>query len=133
MRVIIALVVGLLAGSLGGIKVYQSLSAGKEVPHAVMWMMGYHMGELGDAIKRDQCSPAMVSAHIDTLARVAADIEPVFLPMGDDLDALFVDHADALQASIESMRSATGTGCEALAAARKTASEACKGCHRDFR
>ena len=75
MRIAIVLIIGLLAGALGGIKAYQSFAAGSEVPHAVMWMMRYHFGAVGDAIKAGQCGPEAVGSHIDTLARMADDID----------------------------------------------------------
>ncbi|HPF74168.1 MAG: cytochrome c [Rhodanobacteraceae bacterium] len=133
MRIAIVLIIGLLAGALGGIKAYQSFSAGSEVPHAVMWMMRYHFGAVGDAIKAGQCGPEAVGSHIDTLARMADDIEPVFLPMGDDLDAPFSEHAKALRDGIQQMQSAVGSDCKGLAAARGETFEACKACHRDFK
>ena len=133
MRILIALIIGLLAGALGGVSAYKNLSAGSEVPHAVMWMMRYHFGAVGDAIQSGQCGPEAVAAHIETLARVADDLEPVFLPIGDDLDAQFSEHADALKNGISQMRNATGSDCKALGAARSDTFDACKACHRDFR
>ena len=133
MRIVIVLLIGLLAGALGGITAYKSLSAGNEVPHAVMWMMRYHFGAVGDAIEAGQCGPDAVADHIRTLAQVANDIEPVFLPIGDELDAAFSDHATALKDGIRLMQSAAPADCDALAAARSETFESCKACHRDFR
>lgn len=133
MRVAIALVIGLLAGSIGSIMAYKSLSAGNEVPRAVMWMMRYHFGAVGDAIQSGECEATAMTAHIDTLSRVADDIEPVFLPVGEDLDAQFTAHTEGLRKGIRGMHSAASAGCEALATAREETFEACKACHRDFR
>lgn len=133
MRIVIALVIGLLAGALGGIRAYQSLSAGNEIPHAVMWMMRYHLTAIGKAVKSGDCGPEAVTGHLAGMASAARNIEPIFLPIDDELQGIFVDHADKLREGIAAMQGSVGTGCKALGEARSQTSDACQACHRDFK
>ncbi|MGY3039316.1 cytochrome c556 [Rhodanobacter sp. TND4EL1] len=129
MRVALMILLGLVIGVIGTVNVMNTLSARNPMPKAVMETMGYHMGELKNAIKAKQCDPAKIQHHLARLESTASDITPVF---GVD-EKTFTDDATQLQTRLHQAVQAAPANCEALMAAIKPVGETCKSCHQQYR
>lgn len=129
MRAALMILLGLVIGVIGTANVMNALAARNPMPKAVMETMGYHVGELKNAIKAKQCDPVKVQHHLARLASTASDITPVF---GID-EKTFTDDAAQLQEHLHQAVQAAPASCEALAAAIKPVGETCKSCHQQYR
>ncbi len=129
MRVALLILLGLVIGVLGTTQVMTMLAARNPMPKAVMSTMGYHMGELGHALKARQCEAVKIQHHLARLQSTATDITPVF---GID-DKDFADEARQLQTHLQQAVQAAPTTCEALAAVLKPVDDSCKSCHQKYR
>ena len=129
MRVALLILLGLVIGVLGTTQVMSVLAARNPMPKAVMETMGYHMGELKNAMKARQCDPVKVQHHLARMESTSSDIMPVF---GID-EKTFTDDATQLQTRLQQAVQAAPATCEALAAAVKPVGETCKSCHQQYR
>lgn len=129
MRVALMILLGLVIGIIGTVNVMNALSQRNPMPHAVMHTMGYHMGELSDALKAKQCDAAKIQHHLARMQSTATDIAPVFGITEKD----FVDHAAKLQTSLKQAVEAAPTTCATLAAVVKPIGKTCKSCHQQYR
>ena len=129
MRVALLLLLGLVIGVIGTVNVMSTLSARNPMPKAVMHTMGYHMGELGQALKAKQCEAASIQHHLQRLQSTATDIVPVFGVTEKD----FTDDASQLQNHLQQALQAAPTDCSALAAVIKPIDDTCKSCHQKYR
>lgn len=129
MRVALMILLGLVIGVIGTANVMNALAARNPMPKAVMETMGYHVGELKNAIKAKQCDPVKAQHHLARLESTASDITPVF---GID-EKTFTDDAAQLQEHLHQAVQAAPASCEALAAAIKPVGETCKSCHQQYR
>ena len=129
MRVALLIVLGLVIGIMGTVPVMNALSQRNPLPKAVMVVMDYHMGALGDALKTNRCDAAQTHAHLLRLQSTAADIAPAF----GDVEQPFLDDAGHLQSKLAVAVQAAPLDCAALKAAIKPVGEACKSCHQQYR
>ncbi len=129
MRVALMILLGLVIGVIGTANVMNALAARNPMPKAVMETMGYHMGELKNAMKAKQCDPVKVQHHLARMESTSSDIMPVF---GID-EKTFTDDATQLQNRLQQAVQAAPATCEALAAAVKPVGETCKSCHQQYR
>lgn len=129
MRAALMILLGLAIGVIGTANVMNALAARNPMPKAVMETMGYHVGELKNAIQAKQCDPVKVQHHLARLESTASDITPVF---GIDEKA-FTDDAAKLQEHVQRAMQSAPANCEALAAAIKPVGETCKSCHQQYR
>lgn len=129
MRVALMILLGLVIGVIGTVNVMNTLSERNPMPKAVMHTMGYHMGELKDAIKAKQCEPAKIQQHLARLASTSTDITAVF---GIN-EKTFTDDASQLQTRLQQAVQSAPATCDALAAAIKPVGETCKSCHQQYR
>ncbi len=129
MRVALLILLGLVIGVLGTAQVMNTLAARNPMPKAVMATMDYHMGQLGHALKAQQCDVAKIQHHLERLQSTAADIQPVF---GID-DKGFADEATQLQTRLQQAVQAAPTSCAALAVVFKPVGDTCKSCHQKYR
>lgn len=129
MRVALLILLGLVIGVIGTVNVMSTLGARHPMPKAVMQTMGYHMGELGHALKAKQCEAASIQHHLQRMQSTATDIVPVFgVPEKD-----FTDDASQLQDRLQQALQSAPADCAALAAALKPIDETCKSCHQKYR
>src|SRR3546814_11179971 len=77
MRVALMILLGLVIGVIGTANVMNALAARNPMPKAVMETMGYHMGELKNAMKAKQCDPVKVQHHLARMESTSSDIMPV--------------------------------------------------------
>jgi len=129
MRVALMIMLGLVIGILGTVNVMSALDARNPMPKAVMHTMGYHMGELGKAMKAGQCEAASIQHHLQRLESTSTDIVPVF---GID-EKSFTDKAAELHTHLQQALQAAPTSCAALAVAIKPIDDTCKSCHQQYR
>ncbi len=129
MRVALMILLGLVIGVIGTVNVMNALAARNPMPKAVMDTMGYHIGELKQALKAKQCNAPVTQHHLARLQSTASDIVPVF---GID-EKPFTDDATQLQTRLQQAVQAAPATCEALAAAIQPVSETCKSCHQQYR
>lgn len=129
MRIALMILLGLVIGIIGTVNVMNALNARNPMPKAVMHTMGYHMGELGKAMKAKQCETASIQHHLQRLASTATDIVPVF---GID-EKDFTNKAAELQTHLQQALQAAPTSCAALAMVIKPVKETCKSCHQQYR
>src|SRR5690242_17825665 len=73
-RSALLLLLGLVIGVLGTVFAMKALGNRNPMPHAVMTVMGHHMGALGQAVKTRQCDAAQVNDHLLRLQSTASDI-----------------------------------------------------------
>ncbi|HXD38329.1 MAG TPA: cytochrome c [Rhodanobacter sp.] len=129
MRVALMILLGLVIGVIGTVNVMNTLAARNPMPKAVMDTMGYHIGELKQALKTKQCNAPATLHHLERLQSTASDIVPVF---GID-EKTFTDDATQLQTRLQQPVQAAPATCEALAAAIQPVGETCKSCHQQYR
>jgi cytochrome c556 len=129
MRVALMILLGLVIGVIGTVNVMNTLAARNPMPKAVMDTMGYHIGELKQALKAKQCNAPTTLHHLERLQSTASDIVPVF---GID-EKTFTDDATQLQTRLQQAVQAAPATCEALAAAIQPVGETCKSCHQQYR
>lgn len=128
-RSALLILLGLVIGILGTVFAMKALSNRNPMPHAVMTVMGHHMGALGQAVKARQCDAAQMNDHLLRLQSTAADIPAAFPGAEQD----FLDHAGRLRTALQDAVQAHPTACAALAQAIKPVGDACKSCHQQYR
>ena len=129
MRAALLILLGLAIGVLGTVNVMNALAARNPMPKAVMHTMGYHLGELKQELKTQQCDAAQIQHHLLRMQSTATDILPTF----GITDKAFVDDANQLQTRLQQATVSAPATCAALAAALKPVGETCQNCHRQFR
>jgi cytochrome c556 len=129
MRAALLILLGLVIGVIGTSQVMSALAARNPMPKAVMHTMGYHMGELKQAMKSQQCDVAKIQQHLLRLQSTATDIVPTF----GIADQGFIDDANKLQTSLQQATVSAPATCAALAAALKPVGDACQSCHQKYR
>ncbi|HET6804488.1 MAG TPA: cytochrome c [Frateuria sp.] len=128
-RSALLILLGLVIGVLGTVFAMKALGNRNPMPHAVMTVMGHHMGALGQAVKTRQCDAAQINDHLLRLQSTASDI-PVAFP-GAEQD--FLDHSNRLRTELQAAVQAHPTDCAALARAVKPVGDACESCHQQYR
>lgn len=129
MRAALLILLGLVIGVIGTSQVMNALAARNPMPKAVMHTMGYHMGELKQAMKAQKCDATTIQHHLLRLESTATDIVPTF----GIADQGFGDAANKLQASLQQAAVSAPATCAALATALKPVGEACQDCHQKYR
>lgn len=128
-RSALLILLGLVIGVLGTVFAMKALGDRNPMPHAVMTVMGHHMGALGQAVKARQCDAAQANDHLLRLQSTAGDIAAAFPGAGQD----FLDHAGRLRTALQTAVQAHPIDCPTLAAAIKPVNDACKSCHQQYR
>lgn len=129
MRAALLILLGLVIGVIGTSQVMNALAARNPMPKAVMHTLGYHMGELKQAMKAQKCDAAAIQLHLLRLQSTATDILPTF----GMSDKNFVDDANQLQSRLQQATVSAPATCAALAAALKPVGETCQSCHQQYR
>ncbi|MBD8879314.1 cytochrome c [Rhodanobacter sp. 7MK24] len=129
MRAALLILLGLAIGVIGTSQVMNALAARNPMPKAVMHTLGYHAGELKQAMKSQQCDAAKIQLHLLRLQSTATDIVPTF----GIADQGFTDAANKLQTTLQQAVAAAPATCASLATALKPVGEACQSCHQKYR
>lgn len=128
-RSALLMLLGLVIGVLATVFGMKALGDRNPMPHAVMTVMGHHMGALGQAVKTQQCDAAQINDHLLRLQSTASDIPAAFPSAEQD----FLDHAGRLRTALQAAVQAHPTECAALAKAIKPVGDACQSCHQQYR
>lgn len=128
-RFALLILLGLVVGVLGTVFAMKALGERNPMPHAVMTVMGHHMGALGQAVKTKQCDAAQINDHLLRLQSTSTDIAAAFPSAEQD----FLDHAGRLRTALQGAVQAHPTDCAALAQAIKPVGDACQSCHQQYR
>lgn len=129
MRAALLILLGLVIGVIGTSQVMNALAERNPMPKAVMHTMGYHMGELRQAMKSQQCDAAKIQQHLLRMQSTATDILPTF----GIADPEFATDANRLESSLQQAIAAAPATCAALTTALKPVGAACHDCHEKYR
>jgi len=131
MRSLIALLVGVFMGGMLTVVALNSLRKGTAYPNGLMAVMTAQMGQLDEQVKAKSCNAEALAPNLATLAALGNDIEPAFMPTGDD--ARFSSLAGDYRAAVGLAISAASADCEAASTALNAISVTCKACHQEFK
>lgn len=129
MRAALLILLGLVIGVIGTSQVMNALAERNPMPKAVMHTMVYHMGELRQAMKSQQCDAAKIQQHLLRMQSTATDILPTF----GIADPEFATDANRLESSLQQAIAAAPATCAALTTALKPVGAACHDCHEKYR
>lgn len=131
-RYFFMLLLGLVLGIIGTVMVIRSWQAKQDhFPDSVMTVQSWHMGQLKKNIEQNRCTANDTIPHLQTLRRMADDIEPAF---GEEAkDERFAKHAANLRAALDTAQSNPPLSCESLKTTIGEVGGQCKACHDDFK
>ncbi|HUD42439.1 MAG TPA: hypothetical protein VMR06_10650 [Dokdonella sp.] len=127
MRYLACVGVGLFVGLLCALMAMALTRPRDTYPRAMMNVMKHALGT-ARATAAGDC--AGNESRLRLLGLLAADLEPAFLPGGED-ERVFRRYADSLRARIAEATAAAA--CPAQATALTAVENACDDCHRDYR
>lgn len=132
MRSILLLVLGLLVGALGAVKISTTLNLRDAYPRGVMSVMQHHLGSLGQEMRQGSCPATDSRLHLRRLAALQADIIPAF---AQDIGAKpdFRKHARELDQAVNQGLRAAPVDCAALHKVVSDIGDTCKSCHQVYR
>ncbi len=131
-RYFFMLLLGLVLGIIGTVMAIRSWQAKQDhFPDSVMTVQSWHMGQLKKNVEQNRCTANETLPHLQTLRRMADDIEPAF---GEDAkDERFAKHAANFRAALDTAQSNPPLSCESLKATMGEVGSQCKACHDDFK
>lgn len=131
MRVVVALIAGLAAGTLATAMLIDHLRERSAYPDGVMAVMSAQIGRINRQIEAQACRREDLAAPFATLAALGHDLESAFLPTADDLR--FSTLAGNYRAATERALIATLENCEQAEATLDAVRATCQDCHAEFR
>ena len=131
-RYFFMLLLGLVLGAIGAVMAMRAWQARQDhFPDSVMTVQSWHMGQLKKNIEQNRCTANETIPHLQTLRRMADDIEPAF---GEDAkDERFVQHTSNYRAALDKALANPPLSCESLKATMGDVGAQCKACHDDFK
>ena len=131
MRSLILVLIGLFVGAACALLAMSALRQGTAYPNGVMAVMSAQMGALNESVKQNRCAATDLTPRLQTLRHLGNDLEPAFLPTGDD--ARFSEHASNLRAALDAALAAPPADCAAAKVVVDKVGAGCQACHRDFK
>ena len=131
MRYAILLVLGLAIGIIGTVMTMNALNNKPDHPRSAMEMIDFHMDGLEKNVDDNRCAVTDNLPHLQTMRALSNDLEPVFLPTGNDAD--FKLKASSFRAALDTAIAAPPTDCAAVKASMQKVGHECKSCHNEFR
>ena len=131
MRYAILILLGLAIGAMGTVMAMNALHNKPDHPRSAMEMIDFHMDGLGDNLDAHRCAATDNLQHLQTLRALSNDLEPIFLPTGNDKD--FREKASNLRTALDATLASPPADCAAMQVAMKNIGHACRGCHSEFR
>lgn len=130
-RYFFMLLLGLVLGAIGAVMAMRAWQARQDhFPDSVMTVQSWHMGQLKKNLEANHCTAIDTIPHLQTLRRMADDIEPAF---GDDAkDERFAKHTANFRAALDAAQSSPPLSCESLGKMLGDVGGQCKACHDDF-
>ena len=133
MRYIGLILLGFLIGAFATVATVNAMRQSTAFPNGVMAVSGHHMGRLRDAVTATPCQPQQAARHLQALALLSADIEPAFLPDGQQ-DPTFSQYASQHSRLLADLVAPPlEADCEALKLRFGDVGDSCKACHRDYK
>jgi cytochrome c556 len=132
MRMVAMLVLGLAIGVFAAVTVISGMRQETPYSKAVMAVTKRNYDDLRALAESGRCDARVAGAHLRTLAALANDIGPAFLPTGMD-DALFERHLQAYRSRVDAAFAAAPADCAALKPLVVDVGAGCKECHADFK
>lgn len=129
MRSLLILLAGALVGALVAFSAANTLSQRNAWARGVMHVLQHHLGELRRLQRAGDCAPLRTAAHFQRLAQTAVDISPSHVEEKPD----FHDRAKRFIDASTGFAATAPADCAALDTAVQQISDACQGCHRDYR
>jgi cytochrome c556 len=129
MRAALLIVLGLAIGIIGTVFTMRALDERNPYPEALMVTMGFHRGQLQQAVKGQHCDATANLDQLQHMQMIASDIPAVF----PDTPQQFQDFASHLRSALQSAARSAPADCPALIAALKPVDKACKDCHQQYR
>ncbi|MGY0504648.1 hypothetical protein [Luteimonas sp. e5] len=134
-RYLMMLVLGLVLGAVATVMLLRSLEARKTPMDkwhgAVMNVIAVHNGQLKKSIETNRCNPNDVVPHLQTLRRMADDLEPAFPDLARE--ELFVKNASEFRHVLDAAQASPPLSCESLKQTASDIGTQCKACHDNFR
>lgn len=131
MRVVIALLVGLMMGALGTSVALNALRQAHALPRGLMVLINHHQRAVKAELAAADCSSDDLGRHFTLLNTLSSDIVAVFA--AED-DAVFTRYAKGLRDATQAAAiAAPGATCAALANVATRINDTCNACHRDYR
>ena len=131
MRSAILFLIGLVLGAALTLVGMNALRQGTAYPNGVMAVMSAQMKAMDRSMKQNRCAATDLLPQLQTLRHLGNDIEPAFLPTGDD--ERFVRHASDLRAALDAALASPPADCAAAGVAVNRIGNACQACHQDFK
>lgn len=131
MKAIAWILLGLLIGSFATLSVLNALRPATAFPKGVMALFQHHLGEAREQVTAGRCD-AQLAAHVESLAVLARDIRPAFMPISEQ-DAQFGRYADQFLATASAAQTSQLADCPTAAEQISLIGDACKACHRDYK
>lgn len=131
MRPFILLLIGLALGAALTLIGMNALRKGTSYPSAVMAVMAAQMQALDRSVKQNRCTLSDLLPRLQTLRAVGNDLEPAFLPVGDD--ERFAARAGELRGALDGALTAVPSNCANAGVTLDKIQSTCQACHRDFK
>ena len=130
MKLVIALVVGLLAGAMAAVVVANTLRQRDAFARGLMDVMQHHYSVLRESLRTRRCEPAATAHALAQLRALAPDIETAVYA-DNTPDAPFREFSARLATTLD--RAAPGGDCAALAPLAQDIGKVCDECHQQYR
>ena len=131
-RYFFMLLLGLVLGAIGAVMAMRAWQARQDhFPDAVMTVQSWHMGQLKKNLEANRCTANDTIPHLQTLRRMADDIDPAFGDLAGD--ERFAKHTADFRAALDAAQSSPPLSCESLKQTMGEVGGQCKACHDDFR
>ena len=129
MRSLLFLLAGVLVGALVAFSAANALYQRNAWPRGVMHVMQHHVGELRRLQRGSSCAAERSAPHFQRLAQTAADIGP----SRPDEKPDYREQAQRFLELNQRFAASAPSDCPGLDTALQQVSDACQGCHRDYR
>lgn len=130
MKLVIALVVGLLAGAMGAVVVANTLRQRDAYARGLMDVMQHNYSVLRESLRTRRCDPAATAHALGQLRALAPDIDTAVYT-DNTPDAPFREFSGRLATTLE--HAAPAADCAALAPLARDIGKVCDECHQQYR
>lgn len=130
MRFAIALLIGLMMGTLGASFALNALRQAHALPRGLMVLIDHHQRRVKSEMAASNCSSATLRHHFVRLNMLSEDIDAIFAVTDD---AVFTRYAADFHDATSAALAIPDAACSALAPAAARINDTCNACHRDYR
>ena len=130
MKLLIALVVGVLIGAMGAVVVANTLRQRDAYARGLMDVMQHHYSSMREGLRVQRCEPAETARALARLRALAPDIDTAVFA-DDTPDAPFREFSARLVTTLD--RAPAAPDCAALAPLVQDIGTVCDECHQQYR